>query len=47
MACKAQAVGPQTAGIHSYYEGKIEELEGVYRERAQNLRSHPPSPPSP
>jgi len=39
MACKAQAAAPQTAGIHSYYEGKIEELESVYRERAQNLRS--------
>lgn len=38
MACKAQAAAPQTAGIHSYYEGKIEELESVYRERAQNLR---------
>ena len=39
MACKAQAAfAPQTAGIHSYYHGKIEELESVYREKAQNLR---------
>jgi 26S proteasome regulatory subunit T6 len=39
MSCKVQAVaGPQVAGIHSYYQGKIEELEAVYRERAQNLR---------
>jgi ATP-dependent 26S proteasome regulatory subunit len=39
MACKAQAAfAPQTAGIHSYYHGKIEELEAVFREKAQNLR---------
>jgi 26S proteasome regulatory subunit T6 len=39
MSCKVQAAaGPQAAGIHSYYQGKIEELEAVYRERAQNLR---------
>jgi len=39
MACKAQAAfAPQTAGIHSYYHGKIEELESVFREKAQNLR---------
>lgn len=36
MACKVQAA-PQTAGIHSYYQGKIEELEAVFREKAQNL----------
>mmetsp|Transcript_11038 Transcript_11038/g.27048 ORF Transcript_11038/g.27048 Transcript_11038/m.27048 type:complete len:405 (-) Transcript_11038:92-1306(-) len=41
MACKAQATmggTAQYAGITSYYQGKIEELETVYRERAQNLR---------
>jgi len=39
MACKVQAAAvPQTAGIHSYYQAKIEELESVYREKAQNLR---------
>lgn len=39
MACKVQAAAaPQTAGIHSYYQGKIEELEAVFREKAQNLR---------
>jgi len=38
MACKVQAASaPQTAGIHSYYQGKIEELESVFREKAQNL----------
>ena len=38
-SCKAQAANPQfSAGIHSYYQGKIEELEAVYREKAQNLR---------
>ena len=40
MACKVQAATavPQTAGISSYYQGKIEELEAVFREKAQNLR---------
>mmetsp|Transcript_2983 Transcript_2983/g.6977 ORF Transcript_2983/g.6977 Transcript_2983/m.6977 type:complete len:403 (+) Transcript_2983:75-1283(+) len=39
MSCKVQAANPvQTAGIHSYYQAKIEELESVYRERTQNLR---------
>ena len=28
----------QTAGIQSYYQAKIEELEAIYRERTQNLR---------
>eukprot|EP00286_Rhodomonas_abbreviata_P004043 CAMPEP_0181345360 /NCGR_PEP_ID=MMETSP1101-20121128/32704_1 /TAXON_ID=46948 /ORGANISM="Rhodomonas abbreviata, Strain Caron Lab Isolate" /LENGTH=403 /DNA_ID=CAMNT_0023457303 /DNA_START=30 /DNA_END=1241 /DNA_ORIENTATION=- len=38
-SCKVQAANPaQTAGIHSYYQAKIEELESVYRERTQNLR---------
>jgi 26S proteasome regulatory subunit T6 len=39
MACKAQAApAPTTAGVQSYYLGKIEELEAVFREKAQNLR---------
>ena len=39
MACKVQAAPvPQTAGVQSYYMGKIEELEAVFREKAQNLR---------
>jgi len=38
-SCKTQSANvPQTAGIHSYYMAKIEELESVYRERTQNLR---------
>jgi 26S proteasome regulatory subunit T6 len=38
-SCKVQAQAvPQTAGIQSYYHGKIEELEAVCRERTQNLR---------
>jgi len=39
MSCKVQAqAGAQSAGIQSYYLGKIEELEAVCRERTQNLR---------
>ncbi|KAJ1486551.1 proteasome 26S subunit, ATPase, 5, isoform CRA_b [Baffinella frigidus] len=38
-SCKVQAqTGAQSAGIQSYYLGKIEELEAVCRERTQNLR---------
>eukprot|EP00293_Proteomonas_sulcata_P001679 CAMPEP_0184319700 /NCGR_PEP_ID=MMETSP1049-20130417/110017_1 /TAXON_ID=77928 /ORGANISM="Proteomonas sulcata, Strain CCMP704" /LENGTH=403 /DNA_ID=CAMNT_0026639949 /DNA_START=36 /DNA_END=1247 /DNA_ORIENTATION=+ len=38
-SCKVQAANPsQAAGIQSYYQAKIEELESVTRERTQNLR---------
>ena len=39
-SCTSPAPVPvkSTAGIQSYYQAKIEELESVYRERTQNLR---------